>query len=421
MSPQNKIYSRRDFLKTAGAIGVGSIIYPTESLSINSTALKEANTDNIFVPKRPFGRSRIAVPILALGAAFNTMSRQLILKQAFKMGVTYWETAEEYGSGYCEKGIGKYFLKNPMDREKVFLVTKTRSFASDTMTKALDASLQRLNTSYIDLYLWHAVCSGGELELLWDKEARIWVERMKGEGKIRLFGFSTHENMEECMLKAVGLRGFDGIQMSYNFRLMNTDKMREAVEACVKAGIGLTAMKSVAMVRGGSIDPPELSDEESDLMNRIGEGLLKQGFTDIQARLMAVWSNPHIASITVLMPNMTILKSNVAAALNRNKISNQDLILMNQYAKITGSKYCMGCSKICESLKMDKIPISDVLRYMMYSHNYGEPDRARKLYKTIPGDIRYRIPYVDYSAAEEKCPQKIPIGRFMRKAAMELA
>ena len=44
--------------------------------------------------------------------------------QAFKKGVTYWDTADSYGRGENEKAIGKYFAKFPDDRKKVFLVTK---------------------------------------------------------------------------------------------------------------------------------------------------------------------------------------------------------------------------------------------------------------------------------------------------------
>ncbi|NIO07641.1 MAG: aldo/keto reductase, partial [Deltaproteobacteria bacterium] len=45
-------------------------------------------------------------------------------------------------------------------------------------------------------------------------------------------------NMEECLLRAAKLNWIDGIMMSYNYRLMHTDRMRAAVDACAKAGIG---------------------------------------------------------------------------------------------------------------------------------------------------------------------------------------
>ncbi len=67
-------------------------------------------------------------------------------------------------------------------------------------------------------------------------EVRAWAEKAKAEGKIRFFGFSAHKNMENSMLAAAKLGWIDGIMMSYNYRLMVKDKMKRAVDACVKAG-----------------------------------------------------------------------------------------------------------------------------------------------------------------------------------------
>ena len=172
------------------------------------------------LPVRPFGKTGVDVSILALGGSFDTEQGQLLLRQALNLGVTYWETAEGYRNGRSEKGLGNYFKKYPADRQKVFLSTKTASRRPAEMTIALEESLQRLNTSYVDLYLWHRIDS---LESYYDKSVRNWVEKMKGEGKIRLFGFSTHQDIEASMLAAARLGGIDGIQMSYNFRMMHTE------------------------------------------------------------------------------------------------------------------------------------------------------------------------------------------------------
>jgi len=52
--------------------------------------------------------------------------------------------------------------------------------------------------------------------------------------------------MDTSMLAAAKLGWVDGIMMSYNYRLMVKDEMKRAVDACAKAGIGLTAMKTQA-------------------------------------------------------------------------------------------------------------------------------------------------------------------------------
>ncbi len=149
----------------------------------------------------------------------------------------------------------------------------------------------------------------------WMRDTKTWAEKAKSAGKIRFFGFSTHSNMEECMLAAAGLGWIDGIMMTYNYRLMHTDRMKRAVDACIKAGIGMTAMKTQG---GGSIK----TDTDTEL--EMAGQFLQKGFTDAQAKLMAVWQNPNIASICSQMPNMTILMSNVAAAVGKTQLSSND-------------------------------------------------------------------------------------------------
>ena len=214
------------------------------------------------------------------------------------------------------------------------------------------------------------------------------------------------------MLKAAQLGWIDGIMMSYNYRLMHTDLMREAVDACTKAGIGLTAMKTMG---GGSVR----SNTETEL--KLAGRFLKKGFSDAQAKLKAVWENQKIASICSEMPNMTILMSNVAAAMNRTKLSSQDTKLLQVYSQETRSGYCAGCADLCESAMRGAVPISDVMRYLMYSRSYGDRDRAARRFNRIPERIRSEMADLDYSLAEQKCSQNIAIGKLMREALNELS
>ncbi len=350
MAPTDNNWSRRDFLKAAGAAGVGSVLAPIESLA-------ESADEPRVMPTRPFGKTGVRVPILASGGSMDI--QQLMLRQAIKWGVTYWDTANSYYGGNSERQIGKYLGKYPEDRKKIFLVTKSHAWSVDGMTRDLNTSLERMKTDYIDLFFLHSVRNISEL----NDDIKGWSQKTKAGGKIRFFGFSTHSNMEKCMLKGATLGWIDGIMMSYNYRLMHTDHMRRAVDACAKAGIGLTAMKTQG---GGSVK----TNTETEL--KLAGRFLKKGFTDAQAKLKAVWENPNIASICSEMPNMTILMSNVAAAYNRTKLSSQDLRLLRHYAQETGSDYCAGCTDLCESTIRSDVPIGDVMRYLMYCRSYGD-------------------------------------------------
>jgi predicted aldo/keto reductase-like oxidoreductase len=398
MIKTNHCISRRDFLKTAAGAAsiIGAVINPVTASQPQAT-----------MPTRPFGKTGIDVPILSFGGSLNTSLSMLVLRQAVKWGVTYWDTANTYMGGRSEKGMGKYFEKYPADRRRIFLVTKSHAWSTEGMSEDLNLSLERMQTDYIDLYFMHSV--SGRSELTADKKA--WAEKKKAAGKIRLFGFSTHSNMEECMQAAAGLGWIDGIMMRYNYRLMHTDDMQRATDACTEAGIGLTAMKSQG---GGQVK----THGETEL--KLAGRFLKKGFTDAQAKLKAVWEHPNIASICTEMPNMTLLMSNVAAALDKTKLSARDTELLQRYARKTRSNYCAGCTAICQPAVADNIPIGDIMRYLMYSRSYGDHSHAVKKFYSIPEDVRRRISGQDYEAAEKKCPRNIAIGRLMREALDEL-
>ncbi len=152
------------------------------------------------------------------------------------------------------------------------------------------------------------------------------------------------------------------------------------------------------------------------MASRLTKQFLRKGFTKQQAKLKAVWENPNIASICSEMPSIKILRSNVAAALNKVKLSGGDMKLLEHYARETSTGYCAGCAAICESAYAGEVPIGDVMRYLMYYHSYGDCDRARSLFAELSMAVRKHISALDYSRAERRCPQGIPIGKLMRKA-----
>ncbi|MGV7225076.1 MAG: aldo/keto reductase, partial [Nitrospinales bacterium] len=283
------------------------------------------------------------------------------MKQALRMGVGYWDTAAGYEGGNSERGIGKYFSKYPEDRKKVFLVTKSKLRETIGWDWHLNESLEKMNTEYIDLYFIHDISNIDNL--LPFEKTKAWAKKTKSEGKIRFFGFSTHRNMEENLLEAAKLGWIDGIMFSYNFRNMHTDKMKKEVDACTKAGIGLTAMKTQATGGFGTQKIISLNEIEQSFFNQSK----KRGLTIEQAKLKAVWDDHRIASICSHMTNMKILTANASAAMDKIKLSSQDKYLLDQYAHETASNYCAGCASICESEINYEVPISDAMRYLMYS------------------------------------------------------
>jgi hypothetical protein len=414
MSDRKGHFSRRDFIKATGVAGLGSTLLPLGGLTpAHATSVQKAPGQPT-VPVRPFGKTGVAVSMLSLGGVLKATD-QLVFRQAFKMGVTYWDTADSYGWGNNEKAIGSYLAKSPNDREKIFLVTKAATSDPEELSEKLDTSLQRMNTSYVDMYLIHYV-SDVKKELT--VEVKRWAEKAKAKGKIRLIGFSTHKNMENCLLDAAPLGWVDGIMTSYNYRLMAKDEMKRAVDACVKAGIGLTAMKTQATFSAyfyASIG------SETDEALKMTENFLKKGYTAEQAKLKVVWENPDIASICSAMPNMTILQANIDAALNKKDLSAADRQRLERYAQQTAPGFCAGCADVCERAVDFDIPIADIMRRSMYYHSYGYRDAAPGLFKALPASVRADILKADYALAESRCPQKIQIGKVLKKTCEDLA
>ena len=398
--------SRRDFVKTLGVVGVGSVIGAGQALAQSnapSAAGAPAPVKPVKIPTRAFGRTGVPVSMLALGGIFDTVSNQLVLKQALDWGVNYWDTAAGYGNGASETGMGMYLEKNPQARRDIFLVTKSHGGGTEGMTKALNLSLERLKTDYIDLYFVHGPDNTSEFT----PGMKAWAEKAKADKKIRFFGFSTHKNMENSLQEAAKLGWIDGIMLKYDFSLMHTDAMKAAVDAATKAGIGLTAMKT-------QNKSPIATETEADL--KLGGHFIKRGFTQQQAKLKAIWENPQIASICSQMPNLTILQANIAAALDKTSLTAADHAALREYAEATRSRHCDGCARFCEAAPGHQAPVGDVMRALMYHRSYGNQELARTVFRRLPETTRRGLAGFDYTAAERACPHGLPIAQWMREA-----
>ena len=138
------------------------------------------------------------VPAFGLGTWYMgedpaTRAEELAtLRLGLDMGATLIDTAEMYGEGRSEKLVGEAIEGR---RDEVFLVDKVlpQNASRRRMSKACEASLRRIGTDRIDLYLLHW---RGEVPLLETVEA---FEQLRHDGKILSFGVSNFDmaDMEE--------------------------------------------------------------------------------------------------------------------------------------------------------------------------------------------------------------------------------
>ena len=144
----------------------------------------------------------------AIGGTWNNTEDQKsieTIKKAVELGINFFDVAPIYGMGHSEKILGEA-LKN-YDRSSLFIATKcgliwdenkvvTKSISRESLYKELNASLERLQTSYIDLYQIHWPFEGMELE-----EGMATLMEMKEKGLIRYIGLSNFslKDTKKCM------------------------------------------------------------------------------------------------------------------------------------------------------------------------------------------------------------------------------
>jgi aryl-alcohol dehydrogenase-like predicted oxidoreductase len=177
-----------------------------------------------------------------------------IINQAFEYGINYFDTADLYDKGMNEESLGKALTGK---REKVIIATKVgnqwRADGSgwdwnpnkDYIISAVEKSLKRLQTDYIDLYQLH----GGTMEDPIDETIEAFAQLQK-QGKIRYYGISS--------IRPVVIREFlkksriVSVMMQYS--LLDRRPEESALQLLAEKNIGVLARGSVAS--GLLIDKP---------------------------------------------------------------------------------------------------------------------------------------------------------------------
>ena len=164
---------------------------------------------------------------------------------AVDLGCTFFDTADVYGHGHSEELLGQALQKH---RSKVVIATKGGSdfyhdpprlnFTESHLIFAVDESLKRLQTDYIDLYQLHnppfSILEGGRLfEPL---------EKLKTQGKIRHYGISIHDPQEGMLAMKVGKPA--AIQVVYNY--LRRDAAEELFTRASTDGVGIIAREPLA-------------------------------------------------------------------------------------------------------------------------------------------------------------------------------
>jgi 1-deoxyxylulose-5-phosphate synthase len=190
------------------------------------------------------------------------------IRAALDLGITLFDTANQYGSGEAERVLGEALKGYP--RDKFLIATKLyfpvgdepdRGLSAAQIEKQLNRSLERLGVEFIDLYQCHRYDAETPLE-----ETLTALDRAVRSGKIRAIGFS--EWTAEQIDAAAAMRGADGLvpfsssQPQYSMLWRRPEATVFA--ACARHGIGNLAFSPLAHgVLTGKYTPGELPPPES--------------------------------------------------------------------------------------------------------------------------------------------------------------
>jgi len=358
------------------------------------------------------GRTGLEVSEISFGAASS--SDPDLVRYALERGVTFFDTAESYRFGWSEEAIGAG-LKGVRDR--VVLSSKTKARAGDRragMMAALEGSLKRLRTDYLDIYFNHAV---NDLRHIRNPEWWEFTERAKEQGKIRFRGMSGHgSRLAECLDHAIEQDLADVVLVAYSFgqdpsfydRLRHTfhfvalqPALPQALEKAKARGVGVIAMKTLMGARLNDMRPYESA-----------------GYSFAQAAFRWVLSSPRVDAVLVSMTSTARIDEYVAAS-GAPEIRQGDLELLERYAALQSGSWCRhGCSA-CERACPEGVDIAEVLRTRMYAVDYRDQALALEDYARLGAGASACLGCL-HQACLVACPFDLPIPTLTRDAAIRL-
>jgi len=263
---------------------------------------------------------------------------QPFFQRATELGINFFDSADMYSLGVSEEITGRALKRFGPSRDRVVIATKVfnamgddpnqRGLSRKHIMHAIDDSLRRLGTDYIDLYIIHR----------FDRETPI-AETMQAlhdvvrAGKARYIGASSMFAWQFAKMQHTaderGLTRFVSMQNHYN--IVYREEEREMIPLCMDQGVAITPWSPLA--RGfvaGNRRKEDFGDtlraktddygqglyyQESDfkVVDRITEVAKKRGVSNAQIALAWIFAKPGVTSPIIGASKIAHLEEAVAA------------------------------------------------------------------------------------------------------------
>jgi len=355
---------RRTFLKTTSLGVIGSAVLPYRVLA-KLTPVEKPSSSLVY---RTLGKTGLKVTVVSYGVM--DAENPALLHRALELGINHYDTAHGYQRGRNETMVGDVVESMAM-REKVIIATKvalprdrktmtyTPKATKESFLEMLDTSLKRLKTNYVDILYNHSVNSESMVSY---GDALEALTAAKKDGKARFVGLSTHSNEHNVIRAAIKNGQYDVILTSYNFLKSNKDELKQAIKEAAQAGIGIVAMKPMAL---------DFDDYLGERDEKYFESALKWVLAD--------------KNVPCAIPGMTTfdhLEQNFSVMANLN-LDKKDIHQLAKVKLTSAGHFCSFCRQ-CLSSCPKRIDIPDIMRSLMYHNGYHNPRLALETYADIP-------------------------------------
>ena len=332
--------SRRNFLAASLALPVAGTASATPTPA--APAATQASASPGKVTYRILGKTGLKVSTVGYGCMIT--SDPSVISRAVDMGINYFDSSRGYQGGQNERMVGAALGAK---RKDIILSSKEDAKDKAGALKELETSLKELGTDHLDVWLLHGANTPAAIS-----DELVDAQRTaKQQGKARFIGVSTHQL--PAVVDRVIEAKLDVVTAQYNFT--SDPSWRPATEKLAKAGVGLVAMKVMA---GGT--RPGRRGAPMAQMKRPNAAA---------AAIKWVLQNPAVATTIPSMTDMDQLDQNFRV-MAESFTEADEKILAARLEEIR-FRYCRMCGR-CEGQCPQGLPVSNMLRFVMYADDYGQ-------------------------------------------------
>ena len=271
----------------------------------------------------PLEASLVGLGCNNFGRRVDQAGTHAVVDAALDAGVTFFDTAESYGGGQSETFLG-HALRGR--REQVVLATKFgggrpgHGTGSRTEIRlALEASLRRLQTDYLDLYQHHQ--EDPETPLA---ETIGTLDELVREGRIRAYGTSNYSPVRIEQAASLAREAYVSEQSQYSWLARGAE--RDLLPVCARLGLGFIPYFPLASglltgkYRRGQPAPEgtrlyeqEISDQQYDRIEALDAFAQERGLTLLDVAIGGLAAQPSVVSVIAGATKPEQVRANAAA------------------------------------------------------------------------------------------------------------